>query len=434
MLAAAYSLGCGAIVPATGRFPGGEIMKIGAGCCRCFLAFWALAAVAEVSQAAGPEALPDAARRSAASRSAADADSDDPSPLAAQSWDDGEFSRWQGDCDGACDCRGGCWLNRLPWRNGQGCLYFGADYLLVKPRFSQSVARVDRVLDINSTATPTVRTTTDTEVAYNYDYQSNYRIFAGYHACRCGGDIQFTYWRLQGDAATGLGPVANVAAGNGSAGQLGNNATQDGDQLGANSSVSVNLYDIDFNKCLSLGGSTDACDSCGCPRWDLRWWAGVRIADLNRQDNNEVFNDDVSQSTGLITARFRGAGPRVGMQGRRYFGECCRFSLFAKGSGALLIGDYTMHRKLTAIPTTPTGPAIVNLQDDSLTRMVPMAEIEVGASYQVCERLFFTAGWLFQAWFDVASSQTINGSNFGPLDTANIMSFDGLSLRAEYIY
>ena len=65
---------------------------------------------------------------------------------------------------------------------------------------------------------------------------------------------------------------------------------------------------------------------------------------------------------------------------------------------------------------------------------MPMAEIEVGASYQFGERLFFTGGWMFQAWFDAASSQTINATSFGALDTGNVLGFDGLFLRGEYMF
>ena len=39
-----------------------------------------------------------------------------------------------------------------------------------------------------------------------------------------------------------------------------------------------------------------------------------------------------------------------------------------------------------------------------------------------------------QAWFDLGSSQQIDGTNFGALDDANILAFDGLFVRGEYMF
>ena len=118
-------------------------------------------------------------------------------------------------------------------------------------------------------------------------------VFLGYHLSDCGGDINFTYWNLQSTAATTLGP-ANVTDGtNVIFGQVLNNPA-DGQYLNASSGIRMNIYDIDFSKYLIYGGPGKPCDCNFCPRWDMRWFAGVRIAQVNRFDNNSLSNPDGS--------------------------------------------------------------------------------------------------------------------------------------------
>ena len=316
---------------------------------------------------------------------------------------------------------------------GRGVFYGGAEYLLVKPRFSEAVAEVRRTIVLDETATPETSTQTDQSVEYPYDYQSSFRTFVGYRLCDCGGEIQFTYWRLQGDAEIADGP-AQVESGNLIIfGQLGNNPCE-GEFFRARSSVDANLYDLDFSRCIPVGGSS-CCDPCGCPRWDLRWMAGFRIADINRHDQNLVTGTTSEDCLGVgnINADFTGAGPRVGMQGRRYFGCTGRLSAYAKSNGALLLGGYDVRRVLRN-QTVETESIVTTVQEENLTRLIPNAEIELGTSWQLGPHAYFSAGWFFQAWFDLGSSQEIVGSTFGALDDANILAFDGLFARMEMMF
>ncbi len=343
-------------------------------------------------------------------------------------WDDEDC------CDEGCDVDLSWLRDRIHER---GAVYGGAEYLWVRPRFSQAVFEVRRTLLNDDTAVPEQSTLIDQTVEFDFDYKNSFRTFVGYRFSDCGGDVQFTYWHMTGSSNAVDGP-ADVNGGTLIlAGQLENNPGQ-GQFLTGASSVTANLYDIDFAKCLPLGGPVAACDSCGdtrcCPRWDVRWTAGVRIADIKRDDSNFIGPDGGPGTTFAdINATFVGAGPRVGIQGRRYFGDESRLSLYAKGNTALLIGDYKM-RRVRITPGSDVVPTVTTVQLDNFSRMIPVSEIEVGAGFQVARHTFVSAGWFFQCWWDLGAPEQVDGTNFGPLDSANIMAFDGLFVRAEMLF
>ena len=131
--------------------------------------------------------------------------------------------------------------------------------------------------------------------------------------------------------------------------------------------------------------------------------------------------------TGRFTANFIGAGPRLGLEARRYFGDAGRFSLFAKTNGSLLVGDYDFTAGATL-------PIFAGNQSTHQTRTIPVAEMELGACWRPWQFMSLSAGWLFQAWFDLGASGGQFGGIYVPVDTANIMSFDGLVLRAELTF
>ncbi len=337
----------------------------------------------------------------------------------------GDFLSEGGCSDGSCavgcgPCRKGLW-------------YLGADYLLMRPRLSQGTAEVRSMQTTTVDSQTTTSTITDNSVNYCFNYASSFRVTAGYRMLDCGGDFQFTYWRLTGDAQVSDGPAVTQNNQLVITGQLDNNPGN-GQFFNASTNITANIYDLDFGKTLCYGGPQNPCDCSFCPRWDMRFLAGVRIADISRDNNNVVTssNGDID-STGTINARFTGAGPRIGMQGRRYFGQCGRWSVFAKGTQGLLIGDYDM----TRVRSTFNGgitPGQVASQTDSFCRMIPVTDIEVGTTWQVTNYCLLSAGWFFQCWWDLGQGEVIGDSNFGPLDTSNVLSFDGLFVRSELLF
>lgn len=353
----------------------------------------------------------------------ADADPTGPQPV----WDD--LGEGCDDCGGSRGCG--------PLRRGMW--YGSVDYLLMRPRLSQGVAEVRRTLVTNTDVSPNTSTVTDTAQEFSFPYQSGFRAALGYRLLDCGGDIQVAYWRMTADSQFSDGPANTETDNPRLFGQLKNNPGNGG-FLSATTGITANIFDVDFAKCLSFGGPQGPCDcSCFCPRWDLRFWAGARIADISRYDNNITTTPTGTAAptdeivTGNIDARFTGAGPRVGMQGRRYFGANGFLSLYARASQALLIGDYRMSRSKTEFGNQQV-PTIITDQYDRYSRMIPVSDIEVGGSWQIAPFTYISAGYFFQCWWDLGQSETVIGTNYGPLDTSNILGFDGLFVRAEMLF
>jgi len=348
-----------------------------------------------------------------------------PEPIAEGPVTDGEWEGMSGSC-----CDDGCCIS--PFQRGRW--YGSVDYLLFRPRFSQAVTEVRRTL-VTDTENNT-STLIDQAIEGSFDYQSGFRAALGYRLLDCGGDIQVQYWRMNASDSAASGPANTVANNPFIAGQLKNNPGNGG-TLTTNYGVTANIFDVDFAKCLSFGGPCEPCDPCFCPRWDLRYWAGARIADISRYDNNIATSPQstVGPNTtyGDINARFVGAGPRVGAQGRRYFGQTGCLSVYARASQALLIGDYRMSRVKTT-PGSANFPTEVTSQYDQYSRMIPVTDIEIGGSWQVAPFTFVSVGYFFQCWWDLGWSETVIGTNFGPLDTSNIMGFDGLFVRGEMLF
>jgi hypothetical protein len=66
--------------------------------------------------------------------------------------------------------------------------------------------------------------------------------------------------------------------------------------------------------------------------------------------------------------------------------------------------------------------------------MIPVTDIEVGGTWQLAPFTYISAGYFFQCWWDLGQGEQISGTNFGPLDTANILGFDGLFIRGEMLF
>jgi hypothetical protein len=319
------------------------------------------------------------------------------------------------DCDQCSDCCDNDWFNPC------GCCgwFAGADYLLMRPDFSDAPAFV------RITGTPPA-TLTYTMIQQKFDYQSSVRTFFGYRD-ECGDEIRFTYWNLNDGGTLVVTPGVDVAYG----GQFMTRANVPGDFLTNTANLEMNVYDIDYIKCCC---NPCGCQSCCCPVWTLSYSAGVRIASERRTDNTiQSLATPTSEPTaGFISASFVGAGPRVGIEGHRYFRDT-RMSLFARSHIALLLGEYDTEQSV--LVTTPT-PAVTHLINDH-DRIIPEADIEIGGDWQMTSRLKLSAGYLFQAWWDLGEFEQVGVSGAGfiqPELNSNILGFDGLFARLEYCF
>ncbi|HLJ09896.1 MAG TPA: Lpg1974 family pore-forming outer membrane protein [Planctomycetaceae bacterium] len=303
--------------------------------------------------------------------------------------------------------------------------FAGADFLLIRPHFSEATAFARASLG------PTGFAATGQNLRFDYD--PSFRVFTGYNFGDGGSQVRFTYTRLTGDSEENAGtpgpgqfiadPFGNIV---GTAIVLDPNSALFGHPIFGGASihteaqVALNIYDLDL---ITPWAFDDA-------RWVFKSSAGVRIADVRQSYQSTVFDGSGAFfSGGDFAVHFIGAGPRVGFESRRYFGDRSRFSLFANAHGSLIVGQYDAR-----FSQTTTVPAFHASQATSETRTVPVAEAELGAAFRATERLTFTAGWLFQAWFDLGTSGGKFGGFYVIQQNANIMAFEGLFIRGALTF
>jgi hypothetical protein len=300
----------------------------------------------------------------------------------------------------------------------------GADFLYVRPHFSQATAfasATEGASSLNVTAQP-----------LEFDYRPSFRVFAGYRFEDTDTELRFTYTRMTGQTEAG---TANVSPGHFFVDPFGNvvgtavvvdpnsalfgQQIVGGDRIQVSAAVDANIFDFDLIKPLVL--------SCG--QWELKYTVGVRLADINQSYQSVISDSGAFFSGGQYTADFVGAGPRIGFQALRYFGRNRQFSLHADTYGSLLVGEYD-----TSFSQTTTAPAFQASQDTNEIRVIPVAETEIGAGWSPFPWMNVSAGWLFQAWFDLGASGGTFGGFYTVTENANIMAFEGLFVRAEVTF
>jgi hypothetical protein len=301
--------------------------------------------------------------------------------------------------------------------------YVGADYMLLRPNFSSPAAAVERttVIDPNTNAS----TITDRVIEYDIDYDSTFRIFGGYRWGDCGESLEFSYWRVEADGDFVAPPATQTLFFASFEEAI---ADAPGEVLRTNFNVDLDVWDIEYAKRIQVSKSTPGhCGGC-CPPWDWAWSIGARIADYEREHENSVTNAaGVVLSTGEVTTTFTGAGPRAGLEGRRYFGDGSLWSLYGKSHWSLLLGDYDVTSSRTAGITTTN-------HSQNFIRTVPVAELELGLSRQIGCRTLLSAGYQFQAWWEIGRFDTILIGDCECLTSSNVLSFDGLFVRLEHTF
>ncbi len=324
-------------------------------------------------------------------------------------------------------------MGRLGLRGHPYSWFVGGEVLMVRPRFSEAEAFVR-----NEEFTTDDRSIVNDEaIQFNFDYTANFRAYGGVRLNDCGNELRFAYWRLSGDATQ----TATILDGQNVRyeGYFNDPISLPGESITSQLKVTANIYDIEFTKPIAYNYG-DPCDPCGgpqCPPWDLRWLIGVRVGQVDR--SLQSLTTDPTGATlvdGSIDASFLGVGPRLGLEGRRYLGQERNFWIQAKGSASLLFGSYDA--SMQAIQplglTTAENNTVAHLK-----RAVPLLEMEIGATWRPTKAWCLSAGWLLQSWFDMGFSEDISATCCPDIfpahrDDANLLSFDGLYLRAEYCF
>lgn len=310
-----------------------------------------------------------------------------------------------------------------------GGFYGGIDYLLLRPHFSEAIAFARGV---QGPGTMQV-----VEEPLEFDYQSSLRTTFGYRSASGDTDLRFSYWYIDADTRVNGG---NLGPGEFIVDPFGNMVgaafvlnpgdarfdptfttpiTMGGDSIATRASVRLNVYDVDLG--LNVIPQN--------PSWNIEVRAGARLADIDQFYDSVIFDNAGAQvARGDFSVDFVGAGPRMGAGISRIFGQQRQFSMFTQGAGALLLGQYDL-----AFSNAING-AGAGSQLQSMTRLVPVVDMEVGGSWQMTDSLTLTSGYLFQAWFDMGVSGGKFDGFFSGTDDANIMSFDGLFARAEWAF
>ncbi len=202
---------------------------------------------------------------------------------------------------------------------------------------------------------------TDTAVQRDWGYKGSFRTYIGYQWCDCCEEIRFTYWNYSNSTHQLSPPASETNRTTQFTGQLEINALNPGDRLLANNQLLMNTYDIDYSKCICYGDCDPCNPCCCCPPWGLKYYVGIRIADVQRGDNSQVTDsEDSIAAQSFINTKFTGAGPRVGLEGRRWFG--CDQMLVAVCSQQLRpdFGPVRYRRARTSIRNPPPAPLCIS--------------------------------------------------------------------------
>lgn len=296
----------------------------------------------------------------------------------------------------------------------------GAEFLLVRPHFSEAIAFAQ------GTQTASSFGTVGRELHWGYD--ASIRTFLTRHLDD-NDDLQFAYWHFRGatsaDGAVSnagefivdpfgnlVGAVAVIDPADRRFGQV----LVGGDAIRTSASVETNVFDLDFRRRTWLRNSSTSFD----------WSVGARIADVDQFYGSTITSRQAGVvSDGIFTADFIGAGPRIGLGSRWQRG---RLSLFANFHASLLVGQYDVRSSQVL------GGVFRTSQEERLTRTVPVFETDFGAACQVRRHFDLAAGWTFQSWIDLGASGGRFGGLFVGADDANNMSFDALFLRGTYSF
>lgn len=294
------------------------------------------------------------------------------------------------------------------WRAGAESVYGGAEYLLLRTHFSQGIAFVE----VGGSVVNGLPNQSVTAKEINFPYTSAFRVYMGYHLSQ-NAALQLTYFYLNNSTSV----FGSPGPGQTFIDAYGSQATA-GQTLGGTSLVRLNVFDLDLVGRYPIGR-----------QFVLRPAAGVRWADV-RQHNDSTLSSALGPLTvGTFNTHFSGFGPHGSLLGQAYLAPNSPFSLIARGAGSLLAGGYS-NVSGAVISGVAGGQQVAHR---FLT--VPVVEAEVGGAWQPTPNLMFSAGWLWQAWFDlgVSGGTTYNGK-YAEADSAGIMAFDGLFLRGLWRY
>lgn len=298
----------------------------------------------------------------------------------------------------------------------------GADYLLLRPSFSNSTAIYG--------ATATAGMNAVQSLNYDFGYASGVRGFLGYNFSA---DTMGRFSYLGFGATTTVSGTAsgNYGGGNGTAyfGPFLTQAIPATASIRSTADVDLDIYDLELARRFEVDLEAD-----GAARWDTAGSAGIRFVDSSVRTLINNFCPACPDYIVLTNRAFHGVGPRLALQGRRYLGAARRWSAFAAGGAALLVGSYSNFDGRLATETN-----LIETQSIGGTLVVPNFDIALGTSWQWGARTSISAGWMLMYFGNLGYSETIDTNTPGvdvttvPL-TNSSLAFDGAFFRLTHSF
>lgn len=301
----------------------------------------------------------------------------------------------------------------------------GADYLLLRPTFSNSTAMYQ------ATATGG-RAIALQALDYDFGYASGVRGFLGYNFSR---DTMGRFSYLGIGAATTVEGTAsgNYLGGDGTAfiGPFLTQAVPATSSIRSTANVDLDVYDMELARRFEFDMETD-----GAARWDTAGSAGIRFVDSSVRTVVDNYCPVCPNYLVLTNRGFQGVGPRLALQGRRYLGPARRWSAFAAGGAALLVGSYSNFDSRLTKATN-----LLETQSTGGTLVIPNFDISLGTSWQWGPRTSISAGWMLMYFGNLGYSETIDPNGPGPAAVAtgvpltnSSLAFDGAFFRLTHSF
>ena len=327
-----------------------------------------------------------------------------------------------------CDDPDRCAHRRRHWLTWRDRVTAGAEYLLLRPTFSNATA-------LYETRTSSTREISQTALNYDFGYSSGVRGFIGYRLDDCW-MVRFSYLNIfASDAVSGVAS-GNWAGGKGTGyiGPYNTSAVVAGQSIASTAGVQLNVYDLELAGRLNPSACGPA--NGGSP-WEAATAVGLRFADSSV--NTNVYNsrgalgqvDDYFVTT---SRTFQGVGPRFALQGRRYLGSSARWSVFASGAVSLLVGTVSNVDTRLRVGNFPSN---LQSQREGGSLVVPNLDLSLGATWQIAERTSFSAGWMLMYWGQLGYSERINTTTSVSLPdivplTNSSLTYDGAFFRLTH--
>jgi len=310
----------------------------------------------------------------------------------------------------------------------------GADYLLLRPSFSNSTAMLSNTRAGGLVGFTPLSSTLDA-IPYDFGYSGGVRAFLGYQATP---DHVFRFTYLNYYAQTTAVGVAsgNWAGGNGTivVGPYNTGADAPGESITSTGRVGLNMYDLDWGRRIDVDTDGDR-----CPVWDVAAGAGIRFLDsrVTSDVSNQVITAGFPSLFATTNRTFSGVGPRLTGQVRRYLGANRRWSGFASIGGSLLVGS------ISNVDTRLTLDQDQTFERQSVggTIVVPNVDISLGGTWQVRPRTSVSVGWMLIYLGSLGYSEIINTAATVPGTpvtsvplTNSSLSLDGVFFRVSHAF